>query len=850
MKGLMNNKKKITIITASVLALILAVAGIAAAVRATTSTTVPVLPVSNLNYGEMMDWENSVTGTVTSDGEQNIYLSDTETVEEVLVTEGQSVRKGDVLFRYDTRSTKLKLEKEKINREKIELAIEVARENLRKLDQVSPVSEDDGDFGFAEDFFEFDETEAYEKATVYVKELKADAKPVNDDPEDTLLGTEYNPYVFLCDGDSIVITKDFIKKWQKTAKKNKMKQLYFAVEKRDKKHSLLKAWETDVMLMDPKYDIEVDLYTGKTLYANMKEPAQVAALLRKVIKEIPADEQGAWLAMVLDKLAITTEKEEKLQERGGLLAAAINELNTKDRKELAGAAAQLDGATLSTILKSLSPEQISEIDKEVIAEFFAKILENMKEEQIKAIDPEVLAGFVKMLTPEQLLNIDPDKLGAVISGFDEEQLKVLLDNVSEENKELIRKILEEEKAKEEQSGEGSSDDNPGSNEDTDPDGGNSDSDDSGSGNSGSGSEDSGGSGSGDTGDDSGGGSGGDNTGDQGGGADQPADSDSDSGSGSGDGDGSGEEGNGGNDDAEGGAGDGNSDGTASDASAGETESSAEGTTPSTAPSPANDSADKGSGGGDLLSDDVEYTSSELEKAKREQKETLKGLELDLRESDIKIAQAERAVENGVVKANMNGEIRFVGDPKSPPTDGSAFLSLAGAEGLYIRSGIKESLYGTIKVGDKVNVVSWMSGGRFEAEIKSISPYPDTEGNYGDEGETYYPFTASVNDGSEGLNNGEWVEVTYVRDSESADTNSATLTIMKAFVREEGNKKYVFKRDENGRLKKQYVETGLLSDNGYEILSGLTESDWIAFPYGKNVKEGAPTREGSVEELYN
>ena len=850
MKGLMNNKKKITIITASVLALILAVAGIAAAVRATTSTTVPVLPVSNLNYGEMMDWENSVTGTVTSDGEQNIYLSDTETVEEVLVTEGQSVRKGDVLFRYDTRSTKLKLEKEKINREKIELAIEVARENLRKLDQVSPVSEDDGDFGFAEDFFEFDETEAYEKATVYVKELKADAKPVNDDPEDTLLGTEYNPYIFLCDGDSIVITKDFIKKWQKTAKKKKMKQLYFAVEKRDKKHSLLKAWETDVMLMDPKYDIEVDLYTGKTLYANMKEPAQVAALLRKVIKEIPADEQGAWLAMVLDKLAITTEKEEKLQERGGLLAAAINELNTKDRKELAGAAAQLDGATLSTILKSLSPEQISKIDKEVIAEFFAKILENMKEEQIKAIDPEVLAGFVKMLTPEQLLNIDPDKLGAVISGFDEEQLKVLLDNVSEENKELIRKILEEEKAKEEQSGEGSSDDNPGSNEDTDPDGGNSDSDDSGSGNSGSGSEDSGGSGSGDTGDDSGGGSGGDNTGDQGGGADQPADSDSDSGSGSGDGDGSGEEGNGGNDDAEGGAGDGNSDGTASDASAGETESSAEGTTPSTAPSPANDSADKGSGGGDLLSDDVEYTSSELEKAKREQKETLKGLELDLRESDIKIAQAERAVENGVVKANMNGEIRFVGDPKSPPTDGSAFLSLAGAEGLYIRSGIKESLYGTIKVGDKVNVVSWMSGGRFEAEIKSISPYPDTEGNYGDEGETYYPFTASVNDGSEGLNNGEWVEVTYVRDSESADTNSATLTIMKAFVREEGNKKYVFKRDDNGRLKKQYVETGLLSDNGYEILSGLTESDWIAFPYGKNVKEGAPTREGSVEELYN
>lgn len=251
-----------------------------------------------------------------------------------------------------------------------------------------------------------------------------------------------------------------------------------------------------------------------------------------------------------------------------------------------------------------------------------------------------------------------------------------------------------------------------------------------------------------------------------------------------------------------------------------------------------------------MSDDIEYTSSELEKAKREQKEALRELELDLRESDIKIAQAERALESGVVKANMNGEIKFVGDPKSPPTDGSAFLSLAGAEGLYIRSGIKESLYGTIQVGDKVNIISWMTGGRFEAEIKSISPYPDTEGNYGEDGETYYPFTASVGDGQEGLTNGEWVEVTYVRNPGSGNISSGTLTILKPFVREEGNRKYVYLRDDHGRLKKQYVETGLLSDNGYEILSGLSESDWIAFPYGKNVKEGAVTREGSLEELYN
>ena len=58
------------------------------------------------------------------------------------------------------------------------------------------------------------------------------------------------------------------------------------------------------------------------------------------------------------------------------------------------------------------------------------------------------------------------------------------------------------------------------------------------------------------------------------------------------------------------------------------------------------------------------------------------------------------------------------------------------------------------------------------------------------------------------------------------------------------------RDENNKLRKQYIVTGTLSDTGYEVLDGLSESDWIAFPYGKNVKEGAKTREATIGELYD
>ena len=55
-------------------------------------------------------------------------------------------------------------------------------------------------------------------------------------------------------------------------------------------------------------------------------------------------------------------------------------------------------------------------------------------------------------------------------------------------------------------------------------------------------------------------------------------------------------------------------------------------------------------------------------------------------------------------------------------------------------------------------------------------------------------------------------------------------------------------DENGLLKKQYVVTGKsVYGSAVEIKSGLTSSDLIAFPYGKNAVEGAAVTEES--EMY-
>lgn len=65
-----------------------------------------------------------------------------------------------------------------------------------------------------------------------------------------------------------------------------------------------------------------------------------------------------------------------------------------------------------------------------------------------------------------------------------------------------------------------------------------------------------------------------------------------------------------------------------------------------------------------------------------------------------------------------------------------------------------------------------------------------------------------------------------------------------FIREDGNRSYVYKKGKHGRLEKQYVEVGKNMYGSIEIVSGLTMEDEIAFPYGRNVKRVRRQRQWS------
>lgn len=256
------------------------------------------------------------------------------------------------------------------------------------------------------------------------------------------------------------------------------------------------------------------------------------------------------------------------------------------------------------------------------------------------------------------------------------------------------------------------------------------------------------------------------------------------------------------------------------------------------------------GGGALIQKDAEYTKEALAEAKEEQQEMIDDLELDLKEIDLKIEKAEKALATGEVRALIDGVAKTVSDPASPPTDGTPFLSVSATAGQCIKGGISEQMLDKINTGDVVSVTSWMSGGMYDATITEISQYPDTSGQFGwNDGTTsYYPFTAVIDGADSDLENGEWVDI-QISGGEDAEAETEGFGLFRAFVREDDGAPYVYKRGEDGLLVKEEITIGKRQGETVMVLSGVTEEDYLAFPYGKHVKEGAKTREGTMEDFY-
>ena len=246
------------------------------------------------------------------------------------------------------------------------------------------------------------------------------------------------------------------------------------------------------------------------------------------------------------------------------------------------------------------------------------------------------------------------------------------------------------------------------------------------------------------------------------------------------------------------------------------------------------------------------TQLDLNKAILEKAQAVKEQEVNLKVAKLKLDKKLAELGDGNVYAEFDGTVKTVRDPDEAYNNSEAVVELSGGGGYYVTGTLSEMDLGSVQVGDTVSISSWMTGAACEGTIVSIDDYPTSNGNNWGDGNSnvsYYPFKVFVTEDAN-LQPNDYVDIQYQKDT-SAEESGSSLYLQSMFIRTDNGKSYVMARGEDGRLEQRWVQTGRDLWGSYtQIRGGLTIDDYVAFPYGRDVVEGAHTQEATTDQLYN
>lgn len=250
--------------------------------------------------------------------------------------------------------------------------------------------------------------------------------------------------------------------------------------------------------------------------------------------------------------------------------------------------------------------------------------------------------------------------------------------------------------------------------------------------------------------------------------------------------------------------------------------------------------------------DASMTQLEINKAILEKAQAVKEQEVNLKVAKLKLDKKLAELSDGNVYAEFDGTVKAVRDPDAAYNNSEAVVELSGGGGYYVTGTLSEMDLGSVQVGDSVSISSWMTGAACEGTIVSIDDYPTSNGNNWGDGNSnvsYYPFKVFVTEDAN-LQPNDYVDIQYQKDT-SAEESGSSLYLQSMFIRTDNGKSYVMARGEDGRLEQRWVQTGRDLWGSYtQIRGGLTIDDYVAFPYGRDVVEGAHTQEATTDQLYN
>lgn len=250
--------------------------------------------------------------------------------------------------------------------------------------------------------------------------------------------------------------------------------------------------------------------------------------------------------------------------------------------------------------------------------------------------------------------------------------------------------------------------------------------------------------------------------------------------------------------------------------------------------------------------DASMTQLEINKAILEKAQAVKEQEVNLKVAKLKLDKKLAELGDGNVYAEFDGTVKAVRNPDEAYNNSEAVVELSGGGGYYVTGTLSEMDLGSVQVGDSVSISSWMTGAACEGTIVSIDDYPTSNGNNWGDGNSnvsYYPFKVFVTEDAN-LQPNDYVDIQYQKDT-SAEESGSSLYLQSMFIRTDNGKSYVMARGKDGRLEQRWVQTGRDLWGSYtQIRGGLTVDDYVAFPYGRDVVEGAHTQEATTDQLYN
>lgn len=169
--------------------------------------------------------------------------------------------------------------------------------------------------------------------------------------------------------------------------------------------------------------------------------------------------------------------------------------------------------------------------------------------------------------------------------------------------------------------------------------------------------------------------------------------------------------------------------------------------------------------------------------------------------------------------------------------GHVFAVLNAGDQINIEVGLPENLINRVKVGMSTDISLSALDEKFQGNVIEVSPIVDPNS-------ATYPVKIGITNPESAIKPGMAANVTFNFASNETEDNGALIIPLKA-VGEDGNGNFVFliesEDDKTGVAKKQTIEVGELTSEGFKVKSGLEEGQKIAVAGLQTLLDGQKVR---------